>query len=87
MAIHVHNADKEYRLRIQIAKFKFRQYLLRANSPNLMLSHYTVSHIQSPFREENLPIPPSLLNLHLYPLNISPPYGHALRGKIIITNR
>ena len=30
-------------LRIQIAKFKFRQYLLRANLPNLMLaklSHY-----------------------------------------------
>ena len=32
-------------LRIQIAKFKFHQYLLRANLPNLMLaklSHYTV---------------------------------------------
>ena len=32
-------------LRIQIAKFKFCQYFLRANSPNLMLaklSHYTV---------------------------------------------
>ena len=32
-------------LRIQIAKFKFRQYLPRANSPNLMLtklSYYTV---------------------------------------------
>ena len=32
-------------LRIQIAKFKFRQYLLRTNSPNLMLtklSHYMV---------------------------------------------
>ena len=25
-------------LGIQIAKFKFRQYLLRANSPNLMLA-------------------------------------------------
>ena len=33
-------------LRIQIAKFKFRQYLLRTNSPNLMLakfSRYTVA--------------------------------------------
>ena len=32
-------------LRFQITKLKFRQYLLRANSPNLMLaklSHYTV---------------------------------------------
>ena len=32
-------------LRIQIAKFKLHQYLLRANSPYLMftkLSHYTV---------------------------------------------
>ena len=32
-------------LRIQIIKFKFHQYLLRANLPNLMLaklSHYTV---------------------------------------------
>ena len=32
-------------LRIQIGKFRFHQYLLRANSPNLVLtkpSHYTV---------------------------------------------
>ena len=32
-------------LRIQIAKFKFRQYQLRVNLPNLMLAkvtHYTV---------------------------------------------
>ena len=32
-------------LQIQIAKFKFRQFLQRANSPNLMfakLSHYIV---------------------------------------------
>ena len=32
-------------LTIQVTKFKIRQYLLRANSPNLMLakfSHYTV---------------------------------------------
>ena len=32
-------------LRVQIAKFKFCQYLLKANSPNLMLanvSRYTV---------------------------------------------
>ena len=35
-------------LRIQITKLKIRQYLLRANSPNLMLtkfSHYTVCDI------------------------------------------
>ena len=34
-------------LRIQIAKFKIHQYLLRANSPNLMLakfSRYTASY-------------------------------------------
>ena len=34
-------------IRIQIAKFKLRQYLLRTNSPNLMLakvSRYTVHH-------------------------------------------
>ena len=34
-------------LRIQIAKLKARQYLLRANLPNLMLtkiSHYTIAN-------------------------------------------
>ena len=37
-------------LSIQIAKFKFRQYQLRAISPNLMLAkvtHYTVNLINS----------------------------------------
>ena len=41
-------------LRIQMAKFKPRQYLLRANSPNLMLvklSRYTVYHAK--FESEN----------------------------------